>query len=90
MKIVVTYLPGGDHAAVDFMTKLAQPQSSAEKGTVYHFKRADFEQFHNLFSTISQDACLWGGDSEDSWQRFMAKIQRPPINLQQQMNVSPS
>ena len=32
---VVDGLPGADHAAVDFVLKLAKPQSSSEKRVVY-------------------------------------------------------
>ena len=63
---VVDGLLGGDHAAVDFMEKLAQPQSSAEKRIVCNFKRADFEQFRDLLSAIPWDTCLWGGEIGDS------------------------
>ena len=67
---VVDGLPGADHAAVDFVLKLAKPQSSAEKRIVYDFKRADFEQFRDLLSAIPWDICLSGESIEDSWQRF--------------------
>ena len=67
---VVDGLPGADHAAVDFVLKLAKPQSSEEKRVVYDFKRADFEQFHDLLSAIPWDIYLSGESIEDSWQRF--------------------
>ena len=67
---VVDGLPGADHAAVDFVLKVAPPQSSAEKRIVYDFKKADFEQFRDLLSAIPWDKCMWGVSIEDSWQRF--------------------
>ena len=67
---VVDGLPGADHAAVDFVLKVAPPRSSAEKRIVYDFKKADFEQFRDLLSAIPWDTCMWGVSIKESWQRF--------------------
>ena len=61
---VVDGLPEADHAAVDFVLKVVRPQSSAEKRTVYDFKKVNFEQFHDLLFPGT------GVSIKDSWQKF--------------------
>ena len=55
---VVDGLPDADHAAVDFMLKLAKPQSSVEKRVVYDFKRAlKFRRKGSILFAVA-DECI--------------------------------
>jgi len=67
---VVDGLPGADHEAVDFVVELARPRSSAERGIVYDFKKADFEMFRDHLNAISWTSYLWEVSIEESRQRF--------------------
>lgn len=53
----VDNLTGGDHDAVDFLVE------------VYHFKKADFNQFRDLLAAIPWNCCSGGSDDED-WLKF--------------------
>ena len=67
---VVDGLPGSDHDGVHFNITLKCQRLHKPPRRLYNFKKADFNNFRDILSTIPWDSCFLEDSVEQSWIKF--------------------